>query len=315
MEKMAIRNYENSFKKNARTSDSSRNPKDMVKRGILSEERKSRYISWITFFRRNPVYFIESYFGIKLFPYQILMIWILQRSTLAYIVASRAAAKSWIIAVWALTLAVLYPGMQVIIVSKTLRQGGIILGEKLRMLINKHPNVAREVKSITTNSNIYEAIFHCGSTIKVVPAAESARGNRANYIIVEESRLVPKDILEPIIKPFLYSRKPPYMDQKQYGDDERLQEEGTISFISSAGYKSEYWYTYVKSAIKRMLKGDTGANFLAFDYLVSLYHAIKTKEMFRTEMEDSDPVTVQMEYLNIPSGESGQSYFKLKLFK
>lgn len=312
---MAIKNYENSFKKNSRTSDISRNPKDMVKRGILSEERKARYISWITFFRRNPVYLIQNYFGIKLFPYQILMIWILQRSTLAYIVASRAAAKSWIIAVWALTLAVLYPGMQVIIVSKTLRQGSIILGEKLRMLMNTYPNVAREIKSLTTNANVNEAIFHCGSTIKVVPAAESARGNRANYIIVEESRLVPKEILEPIIKPFLYSRKPPYMMKQQYNEDSRLQEEGTISFITSSWYKSEYWYTYVKSAIKRMLKGDVGANFLALDYLISLYHGIKTKEMLKNEMEDSDPMTVQMEYLNIPSGESGQSYFKLKLFR
>jgi len=139
--------------------------------------------------------------------------------------------------------------------------------------------------------------------------------NRANYIIVEESRLVPKDILEPIIKPFLYSRKPPYMMKDEYGSDERLQEEGTISFISSSGFKVEYWYTYVKSAIKRMIKGDVGANFLALDYLISVYHGIKTKEMIRNEMEDSDPITVQMEYLNIPSGESGQSYFKMKLFK
>ena len=31
--------------------------------------------------------------------------------------------------------------------------------------------------------------------------------NRANYIIVEESRLVPKEILEGVIKPFLETRK------------------------------------------------------------------------------------------------------------
>ena len=173
---MAYGKYENEFRKGSRTSDSFRQPKDMVKRGEMSEKRRENFKKWITFYRRNPAYFIQDYFGIKLFPYQILIIWILQRSNLAYIVASRAAAKSWIIAVWALTLAVLYPGMQVIIVSKTLRQGGIILSEKLRMLMNAHVNVAREIKNVTTNANLYEATFHCGSTIKVVPATESARG-------------------------------------------------------------------------------------------------------------------------------------------
>lgn len=138
--------------------------------------------------------------------------------------------------------------------------------------------------------------------------------NRANYIIVEESRLVPKEILEAIIKPFLEVRMPPYRLKAEYAFDDRLMEEGIISYITSAWYKSEYWFNYVKSTIKRMLQGDETANFLAFDYLVSLYHNIKTQKMIRNEMSDMDEVTAQMEYLNIPSGQSGKSYFKFSLF-
>jgi len=151
-------------------------PKNMIRSEDLSDARKEQYKKWITFFRRNPHRFIEMYFDIKLHPFQILMIWILQRSNLAYIVASRAASKSWIIAVWALTLAVLYPGIKVICCSKTLKQGGIIISEKLTSLRDEHPNVAREIKSITANANTYDVIFHCGSTIKVVPSSESSRG-------------------------------------------------------------------------------------------------------------------------------------------
>ena len=80
--------------------------KDMVLHKTLEGERKERMKRWITFFRRNPHRFIVDYFGIKLHPYQVLMIWALQKSNLAYIVASRAAAKTWIIAVWSLTLAI-----------------------------------------------------------------------------------------------------------------------------------------------------------------------------------------------------------------
>jgi hypothetical protein len=289
-------------------------PKTMVRHEEIEGARKERLKRWITFFRRNPHRFIEMYFGIKLHAYQILMIWILQRSDLAYIVASRAAAKTWIIAVWSLTLAVLYPDSKIIVCAKTLKQGGIIISEKLSSLKNTYPNVAREISSLTFNSNNYEAIFHCGSTIKVLPSSESSRGNRANYVVIEEARLVPKDILEPIIRPFLEVRTPPYRLNPEYQFDERLKEEGRISYITSAWYTAEYWYTYVKTCIKRMVKGDESANFMALDYKISVFHNIKTEKMIKNEMSDADAVTVQMEYENIPSGSSGKSYFLPKLF-
>lgn len=307
-------NYQRPEIKNTKSKNLFKRPKNMVKASELTEQRLYRSREWVTFFRRNPHRFIEMYFGIRLFPYQVLIIWMLQRSSLAYIVASRAAAKSWIIAVWALTLCVLYPGIKVVAVSKTLKQGAIILSEKLKSLQDTHPNVAREIKSITTNANVNEAIFHNGSTIKVVPASESARGARANFILVEESRLVPKDILEPIIKPFLFSRTPPYRLKPEYANDDRLKEEGTIAYITSAWYKGEYWYNYVRACIKRMVDGDETANFIALDYLITVFHNIKTLGMLKTEMDDADEMTVQLEYENIPSGNSGQAYFRMDLF-
>lgn len=310
---MSFKNYKNDFRKDSDSQDVFRKRKDTVKRDSFSRERKERYKRYVTFFRLNPALFIKHYFGIHLYPFQVLMVWILQRSTLAYFVAARGASKTFIIAIYSLTLAVLYPGIKVIACSKTIRQGSLIL-EKLEQLRQNYPNVAREIVSITTNANVNEATFRCGSTIKVVPSSESSRGNRANYIIVEESRLVPKEILEAIIKPFLFSRTPPFRLKPEYADDDRFLEEGLISYITSAWYKSEYWYSYVKAAIKRMLKGDTTANFLALDYLVVLKHNIKTKQMLKDEMEDADPVTVQMEYLNLPSGQSGKSYFTLSMF-
>jgi uncharacterized membrane protein len=308
------RPYKRQEIKNLSSQDPFVRPKSITRATDIEGERRERLKRWITFYRRNPVRFIQDYFGIKLHPYQILMIWILQRSSLAYIVASRAAAKTWIIAVWSLTLATLYPGIKIIVCSKTLKQGGILLSEKLTSLQHDHSNVAREIEKITCNPNNYEAVFKCGSTIRVVPSSDSARGNRANYIIIEESRLVPKEILEQVIKPFLEVRTPPYRLKKEYENDPLLKEEGTISYITSAWYKSEYWFTYVRSCINRMVRGDTTANFLALDKYITLYHNIKTEEMLKNETADMDEVSIDMEYNNIPSGTSGKSYFKPALF-
>ncbi len=306
--------FQDNYSKNIGKTDIFRKPLSMVKHQDIEEKKKEKYKLWITFYRRNPHRFIEDYFEIKLHPYQVLIIWILQRSNLAYIVASRAAAKTWILAVWSLTLAVLYPNSQIVVVAKTLSQGGIILKEKMKSLIDNHVNVAREIKGITTNANINECVFHNGSNILIVPASESARGHRANFIIVEESRILPKDILEQVIKPFLTSRNPPYKSNPLYAFDPLLVEEGIVSYITSCWYTSEYWWEYVKSCIKRMVSGDDSANFLALDYLISIFHQIKTKEMIKNEMSDMDEVTIQLEYLNIPSGTSSKSYFKTSQF-
>ena len=170
------RPFQNEFRKSSKTDDVFRKPKDMTLQSTLEGDRKERFKRWITFFRRNPHRFITDYFGIHLYPYQILMIYVLQKSNLAYIVASRASAKTWLIAVWSLTLAVLYPGIKIVVCAKTLKQGGILISEKIRQLQDSYPNVAREIKSLTANANVYEVTLQCGSTIKVVPSSDSSRG-------------------------------------------------------------------------------------------------------------------------------------------
>jgi hypothetical protein len=308
------RPFQDDYRKYANSDNVFKKPKDMVRHEVLDQKRRENIKHWIGFFRQNPHIFCEMYFGIKLYPYQILMLWILQRSNLAYIVASRATAKSFIIAVWALCLAVLYPGIQVIVASKTLKQASIIISEKIGWLQKTYPNVAREIKSLTANSNVALVEFHCGSTIKAVPANDNSRGSRCSFLILEESRMVPKDTLEQVLKPFLFSRTPPYRLLPEYAGDDRWKEEGIIAYITSAWYRSEYWMETVKTCIKRMVSGDETANFLALDYLLSIYHNIKTELMIKNEMEDSDPISIQMEYLNIPSGTSGKAYFKPSLF-
>jgi len=307
------RPWRNQQTKNNLSQDPFVKSKQMVRTKTIEGERKERLKRWITFFRRNPHRFISEYFGIKLYPFQILMIYMLQKSELAYIVASRASSKTWLIAVWCLTLAVLYPGIKIKVCSKTLKQGGLILSEKLTSLVSNHPNVAREIRNITSNANTYEANFQCGSTIVVVPSSDSARGGRANYTVVEESRIVSQEILEQVIVPMAEVRTPPYRLDPKYSSEDYL-EEAKIGFITSAGYISESWFKKVKTCIQRMVSGDETSNFLALDYFITIYHNIKTKAMIKNETQDMDAATVQMEYLNIPSGASGKAYFKPTLF-
>jgi hypothetical protein len=84
--------------------------------------------------------------------------------------------------------------------------------------------------------------------------------------------------------------------------------------ISSAWFKTEWWFKDTIATIKLLLDGKN-AGFFATDYLTCVKHGIKTKRQIETERAKSDPISFAMEYENIPSGQSGRAYYKLNMFK
>lgn len=168
--------YTSSQKLHSRSQNMFLKPKTMTKEREVSKERKDRMISWITFYRLNIHRFVQHYFGIKLYPYQILWIWAMGIKDSFFTVASRSIAKSWLIGVYATARCVLYPNSSVVIVSSTMSQAAIIIGEKIQGLYNNYPNVQREIASISSGLNKHEVVFHNGSKIVVAASRESARG-------------------------------------------------------------------------------------------------------------------------------------------
>lgn len=106
-------------------------------------------------------------------------------------------------------------------------------------LMARSPNLRREIKEIRSNNNESVVIFHNGSTITAVVSGESSRGMRATAIIIDEFRLVSKEVIDRIIKPFLnVQRIPPFMNKEEYKDYPL--EENTEVYLSSSWYKSNY---------------------------------------------------------------------------
>ena len=60
------------------------------------------------------------------------------------IVQSRGSGKTWLIALCAFTMCVLYPGTVVGVCSGTAMQATIVL-QKLKMLADQNPNIANEI--------------------------------------------------------------------------------------------------------------------------------------------------------------------------
>lgn len=302
------------FLQNMKPYSKSNEPVKFLTEKEMTKQKKDRLKSWITFYRKNPSFFVEHYMGVPLYPYQRFWINLMARSTEFVAIASRASAKSWLIGVNAIARCILYPGTTVALASSTKGQAGLIISEKCKSLMEEYPNIQRETSNIVTNQNKWEMTFYNGSKINVVVSGEGGRGHRSHVTVLEERRLIETSVIDSVIRPFLVSRQPPYMKNPKYASIEELREEPQEVIITSAHYKTYEWYPEIKKFIKLMAEGDPDTKCLFLDYHISLHHGIKTKKQMQKEKETLDPITFLMEYGNIPYGSSTLSFYKLGLF-
>lgn len=304
--------FQNNFSKYAGNTNKFKAPKVMIKEKERTEQWQENLIDWITFYRRNVHRFIQHYFQVELYWYQVIWVYFMNICENFVTIASRAAAKSWLIALLAFARGVLYPNSEIVIVSNSMKQAGIIFG-KMANLKNDYPNIAREIDKFYDTQNNYKCVLHNGSTIKVVACQEGGRGERSTFTIGEEFRIMDKMKFDSIVKPFAYARQTPYLKNSKYANEKVLVEEPRQILISSAYHKGLWWYKETLDTIKMMLEGKDGG-FIAFDYLIAIKHNIKTKKAILKDKATMDAITFLEEYENIPWGENSNAYFKLDMF-
>ena len=79
-----------------------------------------------------------------------------------------------------------------------------------------------------------------GSTIKVLPCLDSARGERSTFNIYEESRLLKSSIISSVFEPMGHVRQAKYLLNPKYNNS-RWQEQARSFYISSARYSYEWF--------------------------------------------------------------------------
>ena len=203
---------------------------------LNSQENAERFMDYVTYYRRNMCQFIQEYLGINLYWYQIILIYLMNVHPTIAIVASRAAAKSWIVALYACAKAILYPNTKVVIMSATKNMSSLIVEEKIKKELQpRSRRLALEIVDILTSQNRTEVKFRNDSSIVVVPALESGLGNRSSLLILEEFRRIPKDIVDRIAIPFQIVRPAEFRTLPEYSSMQELDEEPTTVYISSSG--------------------------------------------------------------------------------
>ena len=158
---------------------------------------------WGPYYRAYPHLFVLDYFQIKIHPFQQFLIYEIDKAEQSSIIATRGLGKSWILAVYACTRAVLYPGSKILVAAKRKKQAKLLITSKIMDdIYKKSEALRREIKSLQNNNNECRVEFWNGSIIEAVVSNDDARGYRANMLIIDEYRLLDQDTVDKVLIPF-----------------------------------------------------------------------------------------------------------------
>lgn len=226
---------------------------------------------WIyKFFRANIAYGAEVLFGVKLFPFQVLMVKAILEADYVINVLSRGGSKTWSCAIAAMIYAILNPGIKIGVVSKSFRQARFIFS-KMEDILNK-PLAALGAECRTDmNKSADQWVMKFGtSEIYALPLGdgEKLRGFRFNLMIIDEFLLMPESIYNEVILPFLAVVTNPHEREEMRKLEDAMIAAGQMEekdrhvwlnnkmvALSSASYKFDYLYKLYEKFEALILKG------------------------------------------------------------
>lgn len=279
------------------------------------QKREDNLMEWVGFWRKNPQIFVKDYLGINLFLYQKVLLYMMEKSNLFMYIAARGQGKSFLIAVYCIIRCILYPGTKIVIASGTKGQASKIISEKIVQLYNDFPAVRYEIgdrRHISVSMNDTSVEFPNGSKIMAATSNDNSRGLRGNILIVDEFRMVKKEVVEKVLKPMLnVARQPGYLARKEYRNYPT--ESNKEIYISSAWFKSHWIWDEFKKYVKAMLQGNKEYFVVDLPYQLSIHHRLLQQSRVDNDRkaDNFDQTGFDMEYEALFVGENDKAYFKL----
>ena len=287
-----------------------------------NEEKEENLIHWITFFRRNWHVYVDFILGIKLRPFQQIMIYLMGVSEIFFGICSRGLSKSFIAGLGAIVKMNLYPYSEVVITSSTVPQANKLVEKKIRdELIKKlSPYLLymyeNEYLVITRAEDGYKIENKLnGSTLVVLACLDSSRGSRSTMLIYEEARLLKKTIIDSVFEKMSHPRQAKYLENPLYASNPRWLEECQHIYITSARFKFEwFWLLFKKTFTRIFIDSKTKCNIFAGDIFMAIDNGLKTWADYRNGAH-GDSMDFRMEDLNEMIGEADDAFFTIQSFR
>ena len=216
----------------------------------LSEQRLLADIdglrNLIAFFREYPDIFVDFIKGkdstFNFLFYQRIFLRIVMRHRYVYATFPRAYSKSFLSMMALMIRCILYPNSHLFVTTGGKEQAASITIAKIQEICKLIPGLNNEInwdRGVSTRSkDNVKYVFKNGSTIDILAARQSSRGQRRTGGLMEECVLIDGDILNEVIIPTTNV-------DRRLSDGTRHKEENVNKsqiYITTAGWKNSFAY-------------------------------------------------------------------------
>lgn len=163
-------------------------------------------VSLAKFLRYNLGFTADLALGLTLESYQELTLNSFFNRNYCMLIWGRGCAKSFCAAIYCILKCMFEPGTKVLIASINFRTSRRVFNEIEKFLSSPQAALARQCFGLKSKRNDqYEWQVNDGSITAIPLTGEKIRGIRANVLILDEFLLLPPDIIDNVLIPFLSS--------------------------------------------------------------------------------------------------------------
>ena len=248
---------------------------------------KQAKISLAKFLRSNLGITTELISGIKLAPFQEITLKGMLNSNFSMCVWGRGCGKTFIASVFCFLQCIFNPGTKILIAGPTFRTARFIFNNLEKLVESKGAELLAQAFGAKSKRNDqFEWKINDGTITAIPLNGEKIRGFRADILVLDEYLLIPEDIINNVLMPFLVAPQnmKGRLEVKEIEDklikEGRMKEEDRMVFentskmiaLSSASYTFENLYkTYQEWTDKITSKEETDGRYfisqMAYDSL------------------------------------------------
>ena len=167
-------------------------------------EAREAKITLAKFLRANLGLTTELISGIKLAPFQEIMLKGMLNKNFSMLVLGRGCGKTFIASVFCFLQCIFEPGTKILIAGPTFRTARFIFNNLEKMVESKGAELLAQAFGAKQKRNDqFEWQINGGSITAIPLNGEKIRGFRANILVLDEYLLLPEDIINNVLMPFL----------------------------------------------------------------------------------------------------------------
>ena len=170
--------------------------------GTLSD--RDAKISLAKFLRANLGLTVELLSGIKLAPFQEITLKGMLNRNFSMCVWGRGCGKTFIASVFCFLQCIFEPGTKILVAGPTFRTARFIFNNLEKLVESKGAELLAQAFGLKSKRNDQYEWQINGGTITAIPLnGEKIRGFRANVLVLDEYLLLPEDLIQTVLMPFL----------------------------------------------------------------------------------------------------------------